>query len=70
MQAYKQKIFYPRNLFLFYGWYVDQWWVGSESENLTCTQENRERVISSGVAVVQDEFRSDCSKNISTGIVR
>ena len=69
MQAYEQGIFYPRNLFLFYGWYSDNWWVGSDSESLSCTQEERERVISSGLAVVQDEFRSNCSKNISTGIV-
>ena len=70
MQAYEQGIYYPRNLFLFYGWYADQWWVGDDSENLTCTQEDRERVISSGLAIVFDEALSDCSKNISTGIVR
>ena len=69
MQAYEQGISYPRNLFLFYGWYSDNWWVGSESENLSCTQEQREGVIRSGLAVVQDEFLSDCSKTISTGIV-
>jgi hypothetical protein len=69
MQAYEQELFYPRNLFLFYGWYSDNWWVGNRSEGLSCSQEDRERVVSSGLAVVQDEFRSDCSRNISTGIV-
>ena len=70
MQAYEQGIFYPRYLFLFYGWYSDSWWIGSDSENLTCTQEERERVVRSGLAIVNDEALSDCSKNISTGIVR
>ena len=70
MQAYKEGILYPRNLFLFYGWYADSWWVGSESENLSCTLEERERVVSSGLAVVVDEAISDCSRSISTGIVR
>ncbi len=70
VQAYEQGIFYPRNLFLFYGWYVDNWWVGSDSENLSCTREEREIVVQSGLAIVNDEALSDCSKNISTGIVR
>ena len=69
MQAFDQGVFYPRNLFLFLGWYSDNWWVGSDSERLSCTQEERERAISSGLAVFLDEFLSDCSKNISTGIV-
>ena len=68
-QAYEQGVYYPRNLFLFYGWYVDSWWVGSDSDNLKCSRKDRERVINSGLAVVQDEFLTDCSKNISTGIV-
>ena len=70
MQAYEQGIFYPRNLFLFYGWYSDNWWVGSDSEGLSCTLEERERVVSSGLAIVNDEALSNCSKNIDTGIVR
>jgi hypothetical protein len=70
VQAYEQGIFYPRNLFLFYGWYDDNWWVGSDSEGLSCTPEERERVVRSGLAIVNDEALSDCSKNISTGIVR
>ena len=70
MQAYEQEIFYPRNLFLFSGWYSDNWWIGNNTgEGLSCTEEQRERVISSGLVVVQDEIRSDCSKNTSTGIV-
>ena len=70
MQAYEQRIRYPRYLFLFYGWYGENWWRGSDSENLTCTQEDREEVIESGLAVVFDEAITDCSRNISTGIVR
>ena len=70
MQAYEQGIFYPRNLFLFYGWYSDNWWVGSDSEGLSCSLEERERVVSSGLAIVNDEALSDCYTNISTGIMR
>ena len=70
MQAYEQGIFYPRSLFLFYGWYSDNWWVGSDSEGLSCSLEEREIVVRSGLAIVNDEAISDCSTNISTGIVR
>jgi hypothetical protein len=70
MQAYEQGIFYPRNLFLFYGWYSDSWWVGSDSEGLSCSQEERERVVRSGLALLNDEAITDCSNYISTGIVR
>ena len=70
IQAYEQGILYPRYLFLFYGWYSENWWVGSENENLTCSQEDREEVIKSGLAIVFDESITDCSQNISTGIVR
>ena len=69
MQAYRQGVMYPRYLFFFYGWYADQWWVGTEDEDLTCTSEQREMVISSGLAPVLDEFTSNCSRVASTGTV-
>ena len=68
-QAYRQEVLYPRYLFLFYGWYNDQWWIGSKNENLSCTAEQRKRVISSGLAPLQDELISDCLKYADTGIV-
>ena len=69
MQAYKQNIFYPRYQFLFYGWYSDRWWIASEKENISCTQEQLERVIGPALAPLQDEFISNCSRNTDTGIV-
>ena len=69
MQAYRQEVLYPRYLFLFYGWYNDQWWIGSKHENLSCTVEQRERVIRSGLAILQDELISNCLKYAETGIV-
>lgn len=69
MQAYKQSIFYPRYLFLFYGWYSDQWWITDEKENISCTTEQLERVIGPALAPLQDEFISNCSQNTGTGIV-
>ena len=69
MQAYKQNIFYPRYLFLFYGWYNDQWWIASENENISCTPEQMERVIGPALAPLQNEFISNCSENSDTGIV-
>ena len=69
LQAYKQGIFYPKNLFLFYGWYVDQWWKEGENENLPCTAKQRERVVSSGLAPLQDEFISDCADTACSNIV-
>ena len=70
MQAYEQHIFYPRYIFLLYGWYEDQWWLEQENENLPCTAEQREMVLSNSLAVVQDERISDCSRTAKTGIVR
>lgn len=68
-QAYREGIFYPRYLFLFYGWYMDQFWVEVGNENLTCTEEQRERVISSALAPRQDEHITECSRRAETGIV-
>ena len=69
VQAYKQGIIYPRYLFLFYGWYSDQWWIGSEDDNISCTTEQMETVIGPALAPIQDEFISNCSRSTSTGIV-
>ena len=68
-QAYREEIIYPRYLFLFYGWYNGQWWIGSEKENLSCTAEQRKRVVRSGLAALQDELISDCLRYAETGIV-
>ena len=69
MQAYRQQVFYPQYLFIFIGWYSDQWWIGSNNDNLPCTPEQRERVIFSALAPIQEEYISNCSKTVDTGIV-
>ena len=69
MQAYKQGIYYPQYLFIFIGWYSDQWWIGNENENLSCTVEQRERVISSSLAPLQEEYITNCSRIVDSGIV-
>ena len=48
---------------------MDNWWVGSDSENLTCTAEQRAMVIESALAPIQDEFITNCSKTANSGIV-
>ena len=69
MQAYKQNIFYPRYLFLLYGWYTDRWWIAGEEENISCTPEQLKRVIGPALAPLHDEFISNCSQKTDTGIV-
>ena len=77
MQASQQGIHYPRNQFLFYGWYEEQWWVGDEEEEdelrilykNNCTVEQREHVIGPAMAPLQDEFISNCSIMADSGIV-
>ena len=43
--------------------------MGDDSENLTCTAEQRAMVVRSALAPVQDEFITDCSKTANSGIV-
>lgn len=76
-QASRKGIHYPRNEFLFYGWYADQWWMGDEKEqkvlqlmyNNNCSATQREHVIGPAMSPLQDEFISNCSKTVNSGIV-
>ena len=77
MQASKQGARYPRYEFLFYGWYSEQWWIGSKQEqeqlqmlfNGNCSAAQRENVIGPAMAPLQNEFITNCSKIIDSGIV-
>ena len=70
-QASKQKLHYPRHLFLTYGWYVQDWWL-DEDQNLPCTAQERENVLNRTLAFLQFDFikDQDMSTETSTGIVR
>ena len=68
---------YPRNEFLLLGWYGHQWWIGSEEEEAmlqmlygnSCSIADRERVIGPALAPIVDEYISNCSKEVDSGIV-
>ena len=75
MQASAEKKYYPRYQFIFLGWYDDNWWVGSASEQkhlmdqYNCSVEDRERVLQYSLTIIQDEFISNFSKVVDSGIV-
>ena len=75
VQAYKRNIRYPRYLLLTLGWYSQLWWrLEGEGENLNCTVEERESVLSSSLAFLQFSFlngTSEVDRNLVTtsGIV-
>ena len=69
---------YPRNEFLLFGWYGQQWWIGSEEEEAmlqvlygnSCSIADRERVIGPALAPIIEEYISNCSKEVDSGIVK
>ena len=80
MQAFEHGIRYPQYMFLFYGWYESNWWVGTEEEqnilrNMSafsgCTAEQRASVVPYSLAPLQAEFLQDQNEStiISSGIV-
>ena len=78
MQAVEHGIRYPHHVFLFYGWYTSNWWLGTEQEQdelrtmyPNCTPEQRASVVSYSLAPLQAEFLEDQNKSavISSGIV-
>ena len=78
LQASKRGVQYPRNELLLFGWYGNEWWIGDEEEEAllqtlysnSCSIEQRERVIGPALAPITDEFISNCSKEVESGIVR
>ena len=80
MQAFEDGIRYPQYIFLFYGWYENNWWVGTEEEqdllrNMSafsgCTAEQRASVVPYSLAPLLAEFLQDQNEStiISSGIV-
>ena len=80
MQASEYGIRYPQYIFLFYGWYAKNWWVGTEEEQellrnmpmySKCTPEQRASVVPYSLAPLQAEFLDDQNEStiISSGIV-
>ena len=79
LQAYEYGIRYPQNVFLFYGWYADNWWVGTGSQQEeylrtmypSCTAEQRASVVAYSLAALQAEFLADQNESavIDSGIV-
>jgi hypothetical protein len=80
MQAFEYGIRYPQYIFLLYGWYSPNWWVGTkeEQDNLRnipafsdCTVEQRASVVRYSLAPLTAEFLHDQNESaiISSGIV-
>lgn len=67
-QAYEQNIHYPRNEFLFYGRYEEEWWK-AEDDGLPCSAQQRQSVLGPALSPLQDEFISNCSHLADSGIV-
>ena len=67
-QAYEQNVHYPRNEFLFYGRYEEEWWK-AEDEGLPCTAQQRQSVLGPALSPLQDEFISNCSHLADSGVV-
>ena len=60
---------YPRFTFLYPTWWVGDWWVGDNTENFTCTVEDRERVVYRSIVVGLYEFIEDYDDVAQTGTV-
>ncbi len=75
IQAYQQGVFYPYHQFVILGWYGSQWWIGGEAtqeyllSEYGCTVEHREKALAYSLSVLQDEFASNYSKVVDSGIV-
>ena len=72
LQAYHRGLHLPRHLLVTIGWYSDFWWREDEP-GLTCTVEEREKVLANSL-VVSDEIFLDIERDAdvitATGIVR
>ena len=76
LQAYQAGVYYPFYQFVLVGWYGRGFWVGSQAtqeyllSTYGCTVENRETALAYGISIVQEEFASNYSKVVDSGIVR
>lgn len=78
LQAYEHNKRYPQYLFLFYGWYIDKWWIGTEEDQKylhklypNCTSEHIASILPYSLAPLRAEFLSDQNEStiIDSGIV-
>ena len=78
LQAYKHKIQYPQHLFLFYGWYDNNWWIGTAESQKdlqkiypSCTPEQRASVVRYSLApALAEQLRDQNQSTVTTsGIV-
>lgn len=76
MQASLRGVKYPRYEFLLYGWYDNQWWIGSAEEETkllklynNCSIAERESVIGPALAPLADKFITNCSFTSQNGKV-
>ena len=71
LQAYKKGIFFPKFLLLTLAWYEESWWK-VDTENLSCTVDQREKVLESSLAFIHIEYLNEAehaNRNTTTGIV-
>ena len=68
LQAYHRGLHLPRHLVLTIGWYSNFWWREDEP-GLTCTVEEREKVLANSLVVSDEIFLGDADAINTTGIV-
>ena len=70
IKAYKQGLGYPKQQFIIYGWYDDEWWIVHESERqLSCTQKEIAETLDYTLAPLVSEFYSNTSLVTEGGLV-
>ena len=75
IQAFRRGVRYPTHLLLTFQWYEERWWLkenGASDVNLTCTAEERERVLTHSLAFnfVLSDYLKNRDVTTDVGIVR
>ena len=72
MQAYERDMFFPKYTLLILGRYGRNWWRRDSPPNLSCTADEREKVLLSMLAVSESPFLgvNDVKRTTTPGIVR
>ena len=75
-QAVLQRLYYPYSMFMFLGWYDQDWWIGSEEEQLHlestykgCTVKARFEVVKYSLAPLSGYHTTDSFEVTDTGTV-
>ena len=69
IQAFKRGWQYPQYVYLFYGWYRDQWWFPVKEDNITCNSSQMEQVIERSLIITQCPEILNRSEITDIGIV-